>query len=512
MIRDLEIDSNLYWGLDEQTWNKPPVTAVFWKWCISKIFNIKACFGTEAKPHQYKDVVFVFIAGISLSWGLYMLFRGNFNLFVGEVGTSQSPRWSISLLAMFSSVLSAATALSGLVLIFPILTLTLGLETEMARDYCFLLQATSMTVASVVLISEGAKIDWRAVAYCVVGSIVGFSLGSFIPIVAADQSHYMWYFTCTCFAFALTHLSFSYCRDSRVFHGIPGWNQEVLSRLPVWDGALTSRCAVVLSVESNWKGGLLFGAGLVGGVIASIVGPGVDVCLFGVLVLLFRVSERIVKSTAIVVMSGISMYGALYTPLLIRDVDSEAYNLWLVSLPGVIVLASIGAYSGLRLHRRAIIVSNCAALVTSTVLAATYVKPWRHRSSGDIALVVNAAATFAISAFFFVSLGLLGQHLLYFLDHSELHDESLSAADPPALSPPAPVAHEEGLGGAHTGWMYPQKPFLTPSKRSQVEWRLSPDQVSTSAMSDACDDVDESAELDCFDLRNTADGNITFEL
>ena len=56
---------------------------------------------------------------------------------------------------------------------------------------------------------------------------------------------------------------------------------------------------------------LLFAVGLAGGIISSVLGSGLDIITFAVLVLGFRVCESVATPTSVVIMAGNAVFGAL---------------------------------------------------------------------------------------------------------------------------------------------------------------------------------------------------------
>ena len=60
---------------------------------------------------------------------------------------------------------------------------------------------------------------------------------------------------------------------------------------------------------------LLFAVGLVGGMVSGVLGNGIDVLVFSVLVLGFRVSEAIATPTSVILMAGNAVAGALWKGL-----------------------------------------------------------------------------------------------------------------------------------------------------------------------------------------------------
>ena len=96
-------------------------------------------------------------------------------------------------------------------------------------------------------------------------------------------------------------------------------------------------------------------AGLLGGVISSLVGTGENSVVFMVMVLLFRVDEKIVTPTTVVLMTMVTIPGFLLHLFLLRDFSPAVMGYWLAAVPVAVVCAPIGALICSQMKRHSIV-------------------------------------------------------------------------------------------------------------------------------------------------------------
>ncbi|TXL13144.1 permease [Methylococcaceae bacterium HT4] len=90
--------------------------------------------------------------------------------------------------------------------------------------------------------------------------------------------------------------------------------------------------------------GVLLMIGVVGGTISGLVGSGIDMICFSVLVLLFRISESIATPTSVILMAINSVFGVLLHICYFDGINAQVQAYWLAAVPIVVVGAPLGAY------------------------------------------------------------------------------------------------------------------------------------------------------------------------
>lgn len=95
--------------------------------------------------------------------------------------------------------------------------------------------------------------------------------------------------------------------------------------------------------------------GIIGGCLTGMVGSGIDICMFSVLTLYFRVSEKVATPTSVVLMGINSCAGVLWS-LLVRtseenSIKPDVVKYWLVCIPIVVIGAPLGSRVSAMLSR-----------------------------------------------------------------------------------------------------------------------------------------------------------------
>jgi uncharacterized membrane protein YfcA len=174
-----------------------------------------------------------------------------------------------------------------------------------------------MGSATLTILWTRIPIERRAVVFASVGGAVGMVVGleEIAPRVAPAYAKMLFTATWLAFAFALFWIN--------RYH-----DREVLREIP----AFGPRPAT-----------LLVTFGFLGGIVSSITGSGLDIVTFSLLVLRFRVDERIATPTSVVLMAANALVGALWRDGVQAATALEAWRYWWVCVPIVMVGAPCGA-------------------------------------------------------------------------------------------------------------------------------------------------------------------------
>ncbi|GJM21781.1 MAG: hypothetical protein DHS20C15_16960 [Planctomycetota bacterium] len=227
--------------------------------------------------------------------------------------------WFMSVTMVFGSFVAGATSEGGGAVAFPVMTLGFDIAPDVARDFSLMIQSVGMTAASITIFALRVRIVSHALVWASLGGAAGVILGlEFIaPLLPPDHAKMLFTSTWLAFAFALYWIN--RYREREVHLGITHF-------LP--------RHAL-----------LLLGTGVVGGVISSITGSGLDIATFSLLVLRLRICESVATPTSVVLMGGNALVGALWqgnfgsAPL-----SAEAWDYWWCAAPVVVVGAPVGAW------------------------------------------------------------------------------------------------------------------------------------------------------------------------
>lgn len=252
--------------------------------------------------------------------------------------------WRITLTMAFGSFIAGATSEAGGAVAFPIFTKVFHIPPAHAKLFALATQSVGMGSGLLTILLLRIRVEWRAVAWTVLGSIpllpVGLYLGG---TLSPGTVRILFTVVQSSFALAL----WWHNRDP---------NRERNPALP--------RC--------GWlERATLLVFGMLGGLISGLLGSGLEIIVFSVLVLWFRLCEKTATPTVIVMMvfttwAGFAMIfnaGQFVPPVT---------EYWLAAIPIVVVGAPLGVYACSLMSRQAVvwflILLILAELVSSLVL------------------------------------------------------------------------------------------------------------------------------------------------
>lgn len=231
--------------------------------------------------------------------------------------------WPLAIAMLVGSFVAGATSEGGGAVAFPVMTLLFAIPPMVARDFGLMIQTVGMGAAALVILSRRAPIATRALWLAGPTGIVGLAFGLRFVAPHVSGPAVKLFFCALWAAFALAHL-----RVSR--------------------GRASHRDAGTLP-DSAWLAGSgrdgapwILAAGLVGGVVSSLVGTGLDIVVFSVLVLRLHVPETIATPTSVVLMAFGSAVGFALRLAEGGPVDA-AWTYWWTCVPVVVVGAPLGA-------------------------------------------------------------------------------------------------------------------------------------------------------------------------
>jgi hypothetical protein len=95
---------------------------------------------------------------------------------------------------------------------------------------------------------------------------------------------------------------------------------------------------------SNWKALSLIVAGFCGGMLTAMFGTGLDLSVFTVLALLFRINVNTAAPTGVVIQTINSLFAVAFKLLFVGGFEQAAFQDWVASLPFVSVGAPLGTF------------------------------------------------------------------------------------------------------------------------------------------------------------------------
>ena len=291
------------------------------------------------------------------------------------IGISQEDRlalfadnWFMSVTMAFGSFIAGATSEGGGAVAFPVMTLFFGIEPGTARDFSIMIQAVGMTAAALTILTTRIQVERHALVWASAGGVLGMVLGLDLIAGRITPSYAKMLFISTWLSFAVALFLINRNHEREV-------HAEIKNFLPR-------------------HGLLLFAVGVLGGVISSITGSGLDITIFSLLVLRLRINEKIATPTSVVLMGINAAVGFLWKGAVRTDLAPEAWNYWWVCVPIVVVGAPFGAWF-IKKRSRLFVARLLYASIVTQFVSALVIVPM------DTCLVVFSAGVFAAGTLLF---------------------------------------------------------------------------------------------------------------
>jgi uncharacterized membrane protein YfcA len=301
----------------------------------------------------WKTVIALFLAW----WATYVFGFGHWPLVREHLG--------IAAVMIGGSLVAGSTPMGGGSVAFPILVYGFGESPENARNFGLAIQALGMTSALIFILGRRTPIQKRLLLWSCTGAAVGIVAGTFLVAPFAARSLVKLLFSCLWMSFAVLTLA----RNSE-FCALKG--------APALDDSIAMRVGLPV--------------GLLGGVIASMIGVGLEMLLYTVLVLLFRCDLKVAVPTAVCATAITSIVGtALHIG--IGDIPIDIFGNWLAAAPIVVFGAPAGTWLVTRIPRIRLLyfVSFLCIFQFGYTLWQTRLNQAEWIFVGTVLLVANAA-------------------------------------------------------------------------------------------------------------------------
>ena len=249
-----------------------------------------------------------FVAAILVCWAAVVFGFG--------YGAGVLEHWPMSVVMILGSLVAGSTPMGGGTVAFPILVLLFHQPASNARNFAFIIQAVGMTSAMLFILGRKVPMPLRVLGGSAIGAAIGFAAGTYLIGPHVPGSLVKLLFSCLWMSFGLLTLT----KNSEIC-GLKGKGPADAS-------------------VAGWAG---LAAGLIGGTMASMIGVGVEMAVYTVLVLVFRTDLKIAIPTAVSAAALASIEGALLHTYL-ADIDRETIFNWLAATPIVVFGAPIGTY------------------------------------------------------------------------------------------------------------------------------------------------------------------------
>jgi len=280
--------------------------------------------------------------------------------------------WFMSVTMAFGSFVAGSTSQGGGAVAFPVMTLGFGIDPKGARDFSMMIQSIGMTSASVAIFWRRIEVDGTTLVVAGLAGAVGVIIGlEFVQQwFAPDPTKVFFVSLWLAFGFAL-------------------WRINQVTR-KIRRRSLANRSPLTL--------GFLALSGLLGGIISGLLGSGLDILVFALLVLGFRLCETVATPTSVVLMAGNSLVGFAWRMMGGggSPITDEVWGYWWVCVPIVAIGAPLGArFISSRGHL--FVVRLLLFVIVAQFVGALMIVPF------DRALTTLAVTTFGLGVALFLT-------------------------------------------------------------------------------------------------------------
>jgi len=236
--------------------------------------------------------------------------------------------WPVAVTMIFGSLVGGGTSEGGGAVAFPVFTKVLHIPPHEARVFAFAIQSIGMGAASLSILYNRIPVERRVLPWAGSAGILGLLASTYliVPHVPAP----------------LVKISFTVMVSSLAVALLVMNHREKDIR--------NELCPIFETREKL----LIFLAGFLGGLMSGLVGCGENIAVFMVMVLLFRVSEKVVTPTTVILMTIVTLAGFALHVFAVRDFPPHVQSYWLAAVPIVAVGAPLGAFLCSLMTRRTI--------------------------------------------------------------------------------------------------------------------------------------------------------------
>lgn len=298
-------------------------------------------FMLKKLPSFLNKPLFCTLSLIFIVWFIWLVYL------VPEPLPLLEQNWPVSLTMIFGSFIAGATSEGGGAIAFPVFTKVLQVSPLDAKVFSLAIQSIGMMAATLTIVVMRVAVEWRIVFWASLGGIFGIVLGaSFIsPLLSPGLLKML--FTAMIVSFSLTLI-------------LLNWKQRLYNESVICFST-KERLIVLLT-------------GFCGGIMTGLLGNGIDIICFSVMVLLFRLSEKLATPTSVVLMAFNSVVGFALHVFVLQGFTAQVETYWLAAIPVVVVGAPLGAYCCTLLNNKTI-ASILIVLIMIEFVSSLYLIP-----------------------------------------------------------------------------------------------------------------------------------------
>ena len=323
---------------------------------------------TDLQPGNYWPFV-LWLLGFYACW-LVIVVAGNH-------WQAVAAHWPMAFAMLLGSYVAGSTPMGGGTVGFPVLVLLFDMPSSMGRNFGLAIQSIGMVSASIHLFCGRRRLAMPVLKPAILGATLGTPLGAvFVAPAISDLGVKL--------AFAVVWASFGLLLMLR------------------WNDLLGNTDKVHFARARHRMLGLL--VGILGGIVASVTGVGIDMMIYVLLVLVDRADLKVAIPTSVVLMAYTSVIGII-TNMLLSQTGAPAYAMnpdllysWLAAAPVVALGAPLGSWVVSRVPPAPTLVLVCGLCLTQFVWTI-----WVERITGWMLLATLLAVLVANLAFLWLN-------------------------------------------------------------------------------------------------------------
>lgn len=273
---------------------------------------------TSARPARRIPILyFLFLLSVLSGWVWYMSSLPDVNFL--------ARRWAAALTMVFGSFIAGSSPEGSAAISYPVFTLLLKIPPPVARNFSFAIQSIGMTSASLLILGLRVRVDWNYIRYVTLGGIFGLIFGTYYVVPLISPVAAKLFFVSLWLSFGITLWRENRNPSRIVVDAIPDFQQPDMIRLALF--------------------------GLVGGVISSIFGTGINIFTFCLVTIYYRLNEKVATPSSVIIMTIETLLGFFLHAQVLHDFSQESFELWLTCIPVVVFFAPLGAFVITKLAR-----------------------------------------------------------------------------------------------------------------------------------------------------------------
>ena len=301
-----------------------------------------------------------FFSIVIICWSSYMFSIHGFYLFGKHLYAL--------LTIIFGSFIAGSSPEGSAAISYPVYTLLLKIPPANARNFSFAIQSIGMTSASLLILNLKIKVEWNYIKYVTAGGIFGLIFGTYyiVPLISPPMAKLF---------FVSLWLSF----------GLVLWYENRKPKREVFDS---------ISNFAKTDMARLIIMGLIGGMISSIFGTGINIFSFCFMTIYYRINEKVAVPSSVIIMTIETILGFFLHAGVIKDFQRQSFEMWLVCVPFVAFFAPLGAFVINKVSRKFISTFLYIILFVQFIGAMLVIKPNFIQAAMSVAVLISGLTVF----------------------------------------------------------------------------------------------------------------------